>query len=438
MTYLFLDTNIYLHYQDFEQLPWNDILSVTDELSIIIPPVIISEIDKIKDQGTGKVNKRARKISPKLGDILLEGISCKIKISSCADPKRDDFETYNLDREIADDRFILSALLFSDDGQKKVIVVARDNMALIKAKNKGLKYKRMSDEYLLKEELSKEEKELAEVKKQLALYVNRLSAPSLTFDNGETFMKIKKPASKDVESIIQKAIKEEKEAVSHYLLPDESSDEDSNPFTAMTSSISASIKALQPNPEQVKRYNTEVDEYHKEFEEYIRLKISRDVLKDQLCKLKFILANKGNAPTGDLDIFIYFPDNVNLYNRTSQKHIDIDNPPLKPEQSSFVFSAFDRATRKQLQSIQSNSFIPHPLGGVIDNRPRIWDLSKTIKRHNYHFDRAPLSQTLQYSIDFKYGIYIDLMQCGNFSIGYSIVDTSIPKPIDGLLSVIVE
>jgi hypothetical protein len=76
--------------------------------------------------------------------------------------------------------------------------------------------------------------------------------------------------------------------------------------------------------------------------------------------------------------------------------------------------------------------------GYIDRRPRIWDLEKIINKREYHITRESLPQTMRYNSALDDDVYIDLMQCGNFAIKYSIVDTSLPKRIEGVLSVVVE
>ena len=60
MKYLFLDTNIYLHYLDIEQIKWKDIIEDSD-FTIVVPRVVLREIDKHKDQSRGKIQKRAKK-----------------------------------------------------------------------------------------------------------------------------------------------------------------------------------------------------------------------------------------------------------------------------------------------------------------------------------------------------------------------------------------
>lgn len=70
-TYLLLDSNIYLHYQYFENIPWQTVTGCSDDYCILLPMQVLRELEEIKDRGEGAINKRARKVSSRMGDILL-------------------------------------------------------------------------------------------------------------------------------------------------------------------------------------------------------------------------------------------------------------------------------------------------------------------------------------------------------------------------------
>ena len=53
MKYLFLDTNIFLHFQNFEQIPWQKLIG-GDDFKIIVSDIVAEEIDKHKDSARGK------------------------------------------------------------------------------------------------------------------------------------------------------------------------------------------------------------------------------------------------------------------------------------------------------------------------------------------------------------------------------------------------
>lgn len=69
MKYLILDTNVFLHYKDFEQIDWKSI--VGDDVTICVTQVVLGEIDKHKDQSRGRIQKRAKKISSRFSEIFL-------------------------------------------------------------------------------------------------------------------------------------------------------------------------------------------------------------------------------------------------------------------------------------------------------------------------------------------------------------------------------
>jgi len=59
--HIFIDTNIFLHCQPIEDIPWKDILDV-EEAVICIAPIVIEELDDKKDSHRlSKIRERARK-----------------------------------------------------------------------------------------------------------------------------------------------------------------------------------------------------------------------------------------------------------------------------------------------------------------------------------------------------------------------------------------
>ena len=80
MKYLFLDTSVLLHYQSFEDVPWNRLVGVSDAITIVICETVIAEIDKHKDGQRSKLRDRAKRISRQLSSIFLEGKSSQIPV----------------------------------------------------------------------------------------------------------------------------------------------------------------------------------------------------------------------------------------------------------------------------------------------------------------------------------------------------------------------
>ena len=98
--------------------------------------------------------------------VKLKAFSQKFIIETCKDPSKECFEGGDFNKDINDDWFILSALKSGYDIQN-IVVISSDNNLLLKAKENGLVHRKMPETYLIKEELSEEEKEIKALKQEL-------------------------------------------------------------------------------------------------------------------------------------------------------------------------------------------------------------------------------------------------------------------------------
>lgn len=107
MKYLFLDTNIFIHFKGFEDIPWKTLLDTDDDVTIVLASIIIREIDSHKDSSKCRVKNKARKISEKLNQILLSDQSSRIPLVYCKETPIKDTEKDIFDLSVNDDRFLL-------------------------------------------------------------------------------------------------------------------------------------------------------------------------------------------------------------------------------------------------------------------------------------------------------------------------------------------
>ena len=71
MKYLFLDTNIFIHYKGYEDIPWQSLLDTLDSVKVVLASIVLREINGHKDNSKGRVRNKARKISEKFNNILI-------------------------------------------------------------------------------------------------------------------------------------------------------------------------------------------------------------------------------------------------------------------------------------------------------------------------------------------------------------------------------
>jgi predicted ribonuclease YlaK len=78
---IFLDTNVYLHYKLFDQIDWQEIVH-GDAITIVIPPVIIRELNKNKEaHPQTRIRKRAAAVIKKLARLFEAASSVKRRYS---------------------------------------------------------------------------------------------------------------------------------------------------------------------------------------------------------------------------------------------------------------------------------------------------------------------------------------------------------------------
>ena len=307
MKYLLLDTNIYLHYIDFEQIDWGMIIG-DKEYEIVVPYTVIKEIDKYKDGPKSKIKVRAKAVASKFGCYFLnDDYNKQINLVQINDPSDEILIRYHLNRSVCDDLIIGSILEF--EHKDDVIVISHDNTLLIKAKNLGLKFlPKMPDKYLISEEKSEEEKEHERCRKELEQLKNRQPKPQILFANGETVLRIKAPSVSNVdrklEEIMIKIKSKNPKANIHTTIHEDISPSDI--FNDMLNSLNRFQYSIYSD-DQLRKHNIELDKFYAYCERFYRFKLESELLEGQLKELSFIISNSGSAETGEMNIFLDFP-----------------------------------------------------------------------------------------------------------------------------------
>lgn len=409
MKYLVLDTNIYLHFKNFEQIDWKSLMN--DDVTVCVPVRILEEIDKHKDQSRGRIQKRAKALSARFGEIFLQGASAALPIVEMQNPPSTAFDDPQYHKDISDDWIILSALYSSYD-KADIVIVAYDNGILIKAKNHGLGFYRMPESLLLKEEPSEEEKQIKELKQQLAKYENRMPKPSLEFTDETSLLTIEKPEFINVKAELEKYIAELK--ASH---PYQSTEETS---AADTRYLFRPI--VQSTKEQKEEYNKKLDDFFEKKSNLKMLQLAKQLLEQRFRKLDFWLSNSGTSSLGDTTVFITFPADVKIYNQDCKESITLEDPEvpvLKNNLNAAVFADY---------------FSKHADEKTIE----LWSIDKPLDNHRIKFFSKRLTHMMRQPLESEEDIYIDIGRCGNFTITWIIVDSELINPVRGELHVVVK
>ncbi len=392
MKYLLLDTNIYLHFKDFETINWSELID-DEEFAILVPFIVIREIDKHKDTGKGKIKSRAKKVSSKFGDYFVrKDPGLRLNLIRLKDPDDKLLEQYNLIRGVNDDVIIASAL--DCPYKRDIVVLSYDNSLLIKAEEYGLNSLLMPAEYLLPEEKDETEQELEKYRKDLDKVKNQQPKPILVFE--ETMsdrIMIDKPRNMDIDAEVKTAMKKLK-------------------------SLFHSNEILDGYSEDViVQYENDLTQYYSLCEKYFYHHFMSLFMKRRMLPISFMIVNDGNASTGEMDVQIKFPDHVKVYDTILSVFDYWYDKPVAPKIGEnyvvreFVpWEPFDRISYVDLSK---------PTDNEIDT------IEDSIKlRRN-----SPL-----HVVDHC----VDLMQCGNFGIDWTIYAEGCMETMSGTLHVVVK
>ena len=416
MKYVFLDTNVLLQFKDFEQIPWGELIRDND-FTIVVSDIVSREIDKHKDSARGKVQKRAKKVSMKLASAFLDDNKLRVPMEFCSShPSRlSDEQKAMFDASSQDDK-ILMCILASDYPTEDIVLVSYDNGILIKAKDLALNYLRMPEEFLNKEEISEKEKELALYKKELADLKNRQPKPILALNNEKAVLKIQFQPSTPIEDVVQAHMGKIEQRYPHVNMPRTN-------MEAKFPGISLGNYGLF-DATGITSYNNYLDAFYDKEEKYYSLGVKQKNLNQQMQKLSFALLNEGTDETGNIDVFISFPDEVKLYTDECKKRVAIEVPstpaPFRPFSLSFMNEAFKGDKQKSY------------------DRFEIWDLDNPIDQHQLHFKVSAVNHSVGVLLSDGNDYYVNMSSCGNFDVSYRIVDSKLVNPLAGKIHVEIE
>ena len=416
MKYLVLDTNVFIHYKDFEHIDWKSL--VGDDTTICITQKVIGEIDKHKDQSRGRIQKRAKKISARFSAIFLQGEEPQINIEVIDNPPATAFDDEQFHKDINDDWIILSAL-YSSHSKEDIIIASGDNGILLKAKNHGLGYCLMPDTLLLAEEPSEEEKEIRQLKQQLAKYESRRPEPRIEFEDETDILTIIKPTFVDVQKGVE-AYEDELRSSHAY---QSTSDEPRNDLAYL---MSQTLNLAYSTPGQREEYNKELDEYFKKKLMLKQVQLGKQFMEQRFVKLEFWLGNSGTAALGNSVVFLTFPEDVAIYTQKSKVSVrceDPGEPILKNNLNVYNESvmAIINGNNKHYETYE------------------LWDVNKRLDHQELKFVSSNLIHGMKCPLeDRKEDYYIDIARCGNFSIKWSVRDSELIEPAEGELHVVIK
>lgn len=440
---VFLDTNVFIHYQLFDQIDWTKIFNVPD-VTIVIPPITIRELNKHKELSTkSRIRERASLVLKKLSSLFVT--ECTAIISKGVEiylEDRDptvDFAQLHLNKDIQDDHLIASILMLQGERPGVDVVLATSDAALTligKSRRHNISTVTLPENLKLAEEIDQDQVRIRELEKKIRELELKTPQISLVFADGNQHINfaLQKPLE-----LTEAEITEKIDLIRGKYPKMEQQPNSKIEYSGQLASIVEALANMNASignillPEDIEKYNTELDQFIHVYDEYLRKGIWYENLRRRTIKLSLFVANDGTAPAEDVDVFLHFPDGFEV--------LDEEHFPEEPKSPTPPDTPKTRMQR-MLESFTISPYLYSPIMGRIPNgiiSPRNISGPNIRKTGSYEvtFEITRIKHKLQETVDPLYVLFDSFDTAKSFQIDYRLLAANIPEEINGQLHVII-
>lgn len=185
--FAFPDTMIFLHFQFFTEIDWNEVLQAKSS-SLVIPPIIPRELEKHKlFHSSETIRERAKKATKKIVELITSKslVRAKVNIQFERVEPEIEFEKYNLSKDVSDDYLIASILRFQVETENKAVLITDDSGLKLKAISLNIEVVELPEWYRTKPEKSSDKKEVEKLRNELISLKNKIPKLKLLSLSGE-------------------------------------------------------------------------------------------------------------------------------------------------------------------------------------------------------------------------------------------------------------
>jgi rRNA-processing protein FCF1 len=441
---IYLDTNIFLHYQPFTQINWLELVTA-ESVTIVIPPVIIRELNKQKDsQGNPKKRKRAAETIKKLFELsesdnpsqVADGIEIYLEDR---EPSFD-FAKYQLNFDIQDDHLIASILSNKLENPAQNIVLITSDLGLqlnLKARRIGVDTLTMPEKFKIADELDPNEIKIKKLEQENRELRSRAPVLSLLFENGNqnNSYKLTQPVTIS-ENEIEDKVAEKKSVLAGIAKGEKNKKID---LSAGELGIESVINVLSSNlipREEIQRYNSDFELFIPKYKEYLTKNLDYDNLTRRIIELKISLTNNGTAPAEDVDIYLSITNSFQFLLEDDLPKPP--EPPIPPEEPKTEMQIIAESLRSGLM-LQATAFpIYNPTFSQIKASDSSNRSMKRTSNNEVQVHIQKIKHNFQEPLGPLFVVFNDYESAKSFNINYRILAANIPHEITGSLNVVIE
>jgi len=441
---VFLDTNVYLHYQSFDQINWLKTLKAS-EATIVVPPITIRELGKHKElHPRQRVRDRAGAVLKKLLALFESGYSAALRdgVQILLEDREPmiDFTANQLSHEIQDDQLIASIIMFKNErpGAEIMLVTSDAGLTLIaKARRHSIQTAMLPDNLKVAEEPDSSQVRIRELEQKIRVLELKAPQLSLVFADGSqhaTFI-LPPPVQLTKEDVATKM-----ELVHHQYPKLQRQSDQTNVSAEPLASVGQYLSALSAaignvlQPEDIDSYNKELDKFYEAYSEYLLHEVRYENLRRRKIELLIFATNDGTAPAEDVDVFLHFPDGFEVTDGDSFPDAPPSpEPPAKP--------------RTRLQYLAESVALPSLDPSLLINR-----IPDVVMRPPQNVSTPNIKRTSSYEVDFHierikhrlqepasplYIVFESFESAHSFTIEYRLLAANIPDTVIGQLHVVI-
>ncbi len=419
MTYVFLDTMIYLHYTWFEDIGWQDIVG-DQKIQIVVPHITLDELDTHKDNHKSpKIRERARKVASRLFKCITTRDG-NLPVGEFDESSAFDFTAHHLDKMKNDHRLLASILEFKETHSEPVLLMTQDIGPRLKANRLDIDAKPLPEAYRLPTEedpVIKENKKFKNELLKIKSAMPKLSLVSAVTNDGK-IEEIAFPAEESID--VDREMKSARSQCAAEMKPDDEGS-DSNLFLDSFSFRDRHQRQMSKS-EYAKKihaiYKREWKRYLEEYESYLNNLKQMESRCNIALELKIF--NSGERPVEEVNLTMTFPEEQEVFLQ--------NDPPKKPEPPKIPVKRSTLAPQLcRVDAPDSKGFVS----------PKPFSLKKE-KAYTFRLNNKKISHGLCQNLPVLVVSFTSYESACPIQIKYRISADNLPQPVEGVLNVIVK
>jgi hypothetical protein len=226
-----------------------------------------------------------------------------------------DHSAHGLDKERADDRFLAAVIGYRERRPDETIVVLTGDLALqLKCEAHSISVHGLPEEYLLPQELTEEERRVAELERELKELRGRDPVLQVVFSGGSQTLRVQlEPGPEEPTLSVAAKMELVKEKYSE------------RPLVGSALSGAAGLFS-RVSTESISEYNGRVRRYHAEYADYLRALGAWEVGNPRTVELVLAIENSGGAPGREVRVCLDVPDGAEVFDEPRE----CPEPPEPP------------------------------------------------------------------------------------------------------------